>query len=87
MLLSRDATASAIESVRPVLTIDSRKVKFSAATVVDNFARFRARSVLRGLTTLAAFRIGCSLEGMAATPLLFYHPIHHPYRRTINVLN
>jgi hypothetical protein len=40
------STASAIESDRPVLTMVSRKVKFSAATVVDSFVRFRPRALL-----------------------------------------
>jgi hypothetical protein len=54
----------------------SRKLKFSAATVVDSFIRFRARAVLRGVSTLTAPRIGSSLEDMPSAPFPFYPLIY-----------
>jgi hypothetical protein len=49
--------------------MDSRKVKFSAATVVDSFIRFRPLAVLRETTIPPVLGLGSAIEGISALRL------------------
>lgn len=57
-----------MESVRPLVTSDSRKAKFSAATVVDSFVLFGIRADRCGVRAVGDFRVGFVLAGTFSYP-------------------